>query len=70
VYLADNKNAVPVRAFIATEHPRFLVYADQGKFHDSLILPPGCGGSTQIDGVRFHCTFAGQVYRVYDLSYP
>ena len=69
-YLADSKNAITVRDYIAAEHPRFLVYADQGKFHDSLVLPAGCGGTQQIDGVNFRCTFTGQVYRVYELSYP
>jgi hypothetical protein len=69
-YLGDRKNEITVRQYIAAKHPRFLVYADQGTLHNSFALPTGCSGTQEIDGVHFRCAFAGQVYRVYELSYP
>jgi 4-amino-4-deoxy-L-arabinose transferase-like glycosyltransferase len=69
IYLAGRKNDLTARQYIAAAHPHFLVYADQGTLGSSFPLPPGCSGIQEIDGVRFHCTFAGQIYRVYELSY-
>jgi Dolichyl-phosphate-mannose-protein mannosyltransferase len=69
-YLADRKNELTVRQYILAEHPHFLVYADQGTLRSSFALPPGCSGTERIDGVNFRCAFAGQIYRVYELSYP
>lgn len=70
VYLADRKNQITALQYIATEHPHFLVYAGQGTLRNSLALPSECSGTQQLDGVRFRCTFAGEIYRVYELSYP
>jgi hypothetical protein len=70
VYLADRKNQITVRQYIAAEHPHFLVYSDQGTLRDSIALPSECSGIQEIDGVSFRCTFAGEIYRVYELSYP
>ena len=68
-YLAGRKNNITVHAYIAAEHPRFLVYSDEGTLRDSLTLTPG-NGSQIVDGVGFRCVFANEVYRVYELSYP
>ena len=70
VYLADSKNETTVVQYIAAKHPRFLVYADQGKLRSSFALPSRCSGIQEIDGVRFRCAFESQIYRVYELSYP
>lgn len=69
-YLVSNRNSVTVRGYISAEHPRFLVYARGGTLQRSIDLPSECRGFERIDGVQFHCTFASQVYRVYELTYP
>lgn len=68
-YLLSKKNTVSVDDYINTEHPRFLVYAERGTLQQSFQLPPGCMGTEEINGVRFHCTFAGPTYRVYEINY-
>jgi hypothetical protein len=68
-YLVSRKNSVSVDDYINTEHPRFLVYAERGTLQHSFQLPPGCMGTEEINGVKFHCAFAGPIYRVYELHY-
>ena len=67
-YLATSKNSVTVRDYIRVEHPRFLVYAQEGVLAGSLRLPQGCR-QWEIDEVQFSCVFAGDTYRIYELSY-
>jgi len=69
-YLASRKNAISVSDYIAAAHPRFLVYSDRGTLRQSLDLHPGCLDSQTVAGIVFHCACKGQVYRVYELSYP
>jgi 4-amino-4-deoxy-L-arabinose transferase-like glycosyltransferase len=68
-YLQSSKNEMDARKFILTEHPRFLVYSDAGTLNHELSLPPDCKQEVKIDGIEFHCKFANQIYRVYELSY-
>lgn len=68
-YLLSKKNTVSVDDYIRTEHPRFLVYAEGGRLQHSFQLSPGCKGTEELNGVKFHCTFASQNYRVYELNY-
>ncbi|HWW13941.1 MAG TPA: glycosyltransferase family 39 protein [Candidatus Dormibacteraeota bacterium] len=67
-YLASAQNEVNVREYIHREHPRFLVYSDQGTLRSSLNLPQACN-QANLDGVEFRCTYANHIYRVYELSY-
>ncbi len=69
-YLASRKNEISVAEYIAKEHPRFLVYSDQGTLRQSLDLGHGCLGAQRIDGIVFRCAYSGQVYRVYELIFP
>jgi hypothetical protein len=69
-YLVSRKNEISVSEYIATAHPRFLVYSDHGALRQSLDLQPGCVDSQKVAGIVFHCAYNGQVYRVYELSYP
>jgi len=55
--------------YVDHEHPHFLVYAERGTLRETLNLGPGCDGARQIGQTEFRCTFASQVYRVYELSY-
>jgi hypothetical protein len=68
-YLAANRNSVSVLQYINRVHPRYLVYSDLGTLRRTVDLPPGCSGTENIDGVEFRCTFAGGIYRVYQLGY-
>jgi len=68
-YLASAANKIGVREYISAEHPRFLVYSDQGTLRHWLVLPSDCNGESKIAAVQFHCRFANQIYRVYELSY-
>jgi len=70
VYLASKKIAGSPLQYIQSEHPRFMVYAEQGTLRKSLQLPSGCDGTQVLYGIQFHCTFSGQIYRVYELDYP
>jgi 4-amino-4-deoxy-L-arabinose transferase-like glycosyltransferase len=67
-FLANTKNDVSLQQYIATQHPAFLVYSDQGTLHASLPISAGCGSET-IDGITFRCAFANRIYKVYELSY-
>ena len=68
-YLAGAKNELNVREYINREHPRFLVYSDQGTLRESLTLPVACNQTGKVDGIEFCCAYANQSYRVYELSY-
>jgi hypothetical protein len=68
-FLANKKNDLTVAGYLEAEHPRFLVYSDQGTLRQWLDLRPGCGATQMIRGIEFRCAFVGQVYRVYELSY-
>jgi 4-amino-4-deoxy-L-arabinose transferase-like glycosyltransferase len=68
-YLATNKNTVDVRDYIQGQHPKFLVYAQQGALQRSLPLPEDCRES-KIGGADLHCVFSHHIYRIYELSYP
>jgi hypothetical protein len=68
-YLATNRNVVNVRDYITTQHPRLLVYAQQGVVEHSVPLPPGCR-QVELGGVAMKCVFSRDVYRIYELSYP
>jgi 4-amino-4-deoxy-L-arabinose transferase-like glycosyltransferase len=70
VYLASRKNEISVLDYMASEHPRYLVYSDEGTLRRSLDLERGCQDSQRVAEIVFHCAFEGQVYRVYELSYP
>lgn len=69
-YLASSKNQVDVQQYISREHPRFLVYSDQGTLRNALNLPRACNQEANVDGIEFHCGYTNQIYRVYELSYP
>lgn len=69
-YLESASNDIDVREYIRTEHPRFLVYSDQGTLRGTFALPRDCSQAADIDGIHFQCGFANQIYRVYELSYP
>lgn len=68
-YLVSNKHSISVVDYINTEHPRLLVYADGGVLSNTINLPTTCQEAERIDGIVYECVFAGQVYRVYKLSY-
>jgi hypothetical protein len=68
-YLASAKNDVGVRDYIKGQRPRFMVYSDEGTLHESLQMPRGCSEPVKLEGISFQCRFAGNVYRVYELSY-
>ena len=67
-YLGGNRNAGDVHDYIRNQHPKFLVYAEQGTLAHSLPLPEGCEES-DMDGVHFRCLFKRNMYRIYELSY-
>jgi 4-amino-4-deoxy-L-arabinose transferase-like glycosyltransferase len=68
-YLASAQNGMNVREYIKREHPRFLVYSDQGTLRDSFSLPRECNQVGNIDGIEFRCGYVNQFYRVYELIY-
>jgi len=68
VYLEGLKNSVTAREYLETAHPRFLVYAIGGTIRNWLVLPARCEDE-EVDGMRFHCVFTAEVYRVYELTY-
>jgi 4-amino-4-deoxy-L-arabinose transferase-like glycosyltransferase len=68
-FLANKKNDLTVEGYLVSEHPRFLVYSDQGTLRQWFDLRPDCGRTQMIGGIEFRCAFVGQVYRVYELSY-
>jgi 4-amino-4-deoxy-L-arabinose transferase-like glycosyltransferase len=68
-YLASSKNEIDVRQYIDREHPRFLVYSDQGTLRNSLTLPRDCNQVGNVDGIEFRCDYSSQIYRVYELTY-
>jgi len=68
-YMASKKNKIPVADYIASAHPRFLVYSDRGTLRQSLSLPRTCSGTVEIGSTELHCMFADDVYRVYELTY-
>jgi hypothetical protein len=67
-YLGSRKNEISVSDYIARVHPRFLVFSDRGTLRRELDLRPG--DSQTVGGIVFHCAYRGQVYRIYELSYP
>jgi hypothetical protein len=69
-YLASKKNEITVLQYVEAEHPRFLVYSDQGTLRQWLDLRPDSIRTQQIGRTEFRCVFVGQVYRVYELNYP
>lgn len=69
-YLASVKQNVGIRDYIETEHPRFVVYSDEGTLRKSLRLPSECADTTMPDEVVFSCKFSNRIYRIYELSYP
>lgn len=69
-FLLSKKNfGINVRDYIRQQHPRFLVYADQGALGPWFNLPSGCSGLQEMEGVGFRCVFETTVYRVYELTY-
>ena len=68
-YLMSVKNDMTVSEYINREHPRFLVYSDQGALRNTLTLPSDCSHSTNVGGIEFHCGYSDPIYRVYELSY-
>ncbi len=68
-YLASRQNDITVQQYVEQEHPRFLVYSERGTLRQWIDLPAGCLGIQEIGQIGFHCAFASQVYRVYELSY-
>lgn len=68
-YLVNRKNETSVWDYITRVHPRFLVYSDRGALRQWIDLGPGCFDLQRNGGIVFHCTYSGQVYRVYELSY-
>jgi 4-amino-4-deoxy-L-arabinose transferase-like glycosyltransferase len=68
-YLASKKNELGIIEYIDKEHPRFLVYSDQGTLQKWIPLPGGCEETTRIGEIQFACEFSNQIYRVYELSY-
>jgi hypothetical protein len=69
-YLASRKNEVSVSDYIAKIHPRFFVFSDRGTLRQWFYLRPGCLDSQTVGGIVFRCAYRGQVYRIYELSYP
>jgi 4-amino-4-deoxy-L-arabinose transferase-like glycosyltransferase len=69
VYFASTQNNIDVWQYIHQEHPRFLVYSDQGTLRDSLTLPRDCSQTASVDGIEFRCGYASRFYRVYELTY-
>lgn len=67
-YLASVQNETGILEYINAEHPRFLVYSDQGTLRKWIPLPEGCG-TTRIGEIQFACEFSNQIYRIYELSY-
>jgi hypothetical protein len=69
VYLASAEQTTNVREYIRHAHPRFLVYSDQGKLRDEIVLPHGCDQSATVEGAELRCRMANKIYRVYELQY-
>ncbi len=69
VYLEGVKNSGTAREYLQTAHPRFLVYASGGTISNWLTLPNSCDKEVEVDGIHFRCSFANQVYRVFELTY-
>jgi hypothetical protein len=69
VYLEGVKNNSTAQEYLQTAHPRFLVYSPGGTLRTWLTLPGSCDEDDEVDGIRFHCAFANQIYRVYELTY-
>lgn len=58
-----------VDQYIATRKPRFVVYSDQGTLRRWLNLPPECGNA-RIERMEYQCTYANDIYRIYELAAP
>ena len=68
-YLLSSKNDIDVSEYVRREHPRFLVYSDEGALRKSLPLPHVCKQPANLQGIEFQCDYANPIYRVYQLSY-
>jgi hypothetical protein len=64
-----NYNDGTAREYLQAAHPRLVVYASGGAIRSWLTLPNSCDPDDEVDGIRFHCAFTSQVYRVYELTY-
>ncbi len=69
-YMLNTKYDFSAADYLATEHPRFLVYSNQGSLRPVLSLPPGCDGVQHVGQIGFRCVMKDEIYRVYELSYP
>jgi len=68
-YVLNTKYEFSPVQYLIAEHPRFVVYSDQGELQRWLPLPSTCAG-TQVSGVIFRCVMQDEVYRIYELQYP
>ena len=68
-YVAGIKSSITPDEYLTTQHPRFLVYADQGVLRTWRELPSRCDAMSN-DGVSFRCVYMNSFYRIYELTYP
>lgn len=68
-YIAGKRNSITALTYIDQQRPRFLVFSDRGTLRETLGIGPGCRDVQRIDKAELQCVFAGQVYRIFELSY-
>lgn len=55
--------------FIRAQHPRFLVYSDEGILGRLLHLPENCSPDVRIGDMRMDCFYSNTIYRVYQIQF-
>jgi hypothetical protein len=56
-------------AYIASHHPRYLIFSDQGKLRNFLSIPSGCSARIlPLSNFNFRCVFHGSVYDIYEIA--
>jgi 4-amino-4-deoxy-L-arabinose transferase-like glycosyltransferase len=69
-FVAGKRNSMTALTYIDQQRPRFLVFSDRGTLRTTLGIGPGCRDTQRIDKAELQCVFAGQVYRIFEFSYP
>jgi hypothetical protein len=70
VLLVRPQMSQEVRPFLETRRPKYMIYSDHGMIQQALRVPEGCTSGKLQPEISFHCQYANQVYRIYELSYP
>jgi hypothetical protein len=56
--------------FMQTKRPNYLVYSEYGVLRPLLALPSGCPSTSfETDGMEFRCSYANEIYTLYEIRY-